>query len=352
MSSHTKEDQYKKKKPVSWNNVKTLENELTCFLINSFVDTKYEEMKAEGNTSTVTEFVFQGFSDLPNLQVLLFGLFIIIYMIVLFGNGLIIIITKFDPALRKPMYFFLGNFSSLEIFYVTVTLPRMLKDLLTKDRSISRVECAIQLYFFATLGSTECLLLAVMSYDRYVAICNPLHYPLVMNHKVCVLLAVGSWTSVIPLQMWQTCQMFSQHFCKSKEIKHYFCDVLPVLKLACGNTSLPEVTVLIGTLLFVIIPFMLILASYSKIIGTILRLPTATGRAKAFSTCSSHLIVVLLFFGSATITYLQPKSMQSPLTEKLLALSYTTVTPMFNPLIYSLRNKEVIAALRKLFLKK
>ncbi|XP_004622303.2 olfactory receptor 10AG1-like [Sorex araneus] len=313
---------------------------------------KYEEMKAEGNTSTVTEFVFQGFSDLPNLQVLLFGLFIIIYMIVLFGNGLIIIITKFDPALQKPMYFFLGNFSSLEICYVTVTLPRMLKDLWTKDRGISRVECAIQMYFFASLGCTECWLLAVMSYDRYVAICNPLRYPLLMNHKVCVLLAVGSWTGVIPLQLWQICQIFSLPFCKSKEIKHYFCDGLPVLKLACGNTFLQEVTLYIAALLFVVTPFMLILASYSKIIGTILRLPTATGRAKAFSTCSSHLIVVLLFFGSASITYLQPKSMQSPGTDKLLSLFYTTLTPMFNPLIYSLRNKEVIAAVRKLFLKK
>ncbi|XP_055994058.1 olfactory receptor 10AG1-like [Sorex fumeus] len=312
----------------------------------------YEEMKAEGNTSTVTEFVFQGFSDLPNLQKLLFGLFVIIYMIVLIGNGLIIVITKFDPALRKPMYFFLGNFSSLEICYVTVTLPRMLKDLWTKDRSISRVECAIQMYFFITLGATECLLLAVMSYDRYVAICNPLHYPLVMNHKVCVLLALGSWIGGVPLQIWQTCQIFSLHFCKSKEIKHYFCDLLPVLKLGCGNTSIQEVSLYIAALVFVVIPFMLILVSYSKIIGTILRLPTATGRAKAFSTCSSHLMVVLLFFGSATITYLQPKSTQSSVTDKLLSLSYTTVTPMFNPLIYSLRNKEVIAALRKLFLKK
>ncbi|XP_049635736.1 olfactory receptor 10AG1-like [Suncus etruscus] len=312
----------------------------------------YEAFIEKRNFSTVSQFILLGFSDLPELQGLLFGIFSIIYLIIIMGNSLIIIITSLDPALQKPMYFFLANFSSLEICYVSVTLPRILKNLWTQDRSISTLDCATQMCFFLILGATECFLLAVMSYDRYVAICNPLHYPLVMNHKVCVQLAVGSWIGGIPVQIGQTCQIFSLDFCKSNKIKHFFCDIPPILNLACGNTFVHEISVYLVALLFVAVPFILILVSYSKIICTILQLPTATGRAKAFSTCSSHLVVVLLFFGSATITYLRPKSTHSAGIDKLLSLFYTIVTPMFNPMIYSLRNKDVVAALRKLFLKR
>ncbi|XP_010992472.2 olfactory receptor 10AG1 [Camelus dromedarius] len=311
-----------------------------------------EEMEAEDNISTVTQFVLVGFSDLPNLQGLLFGVFSIIYTIVLVGNGLIVVITRIDTALQKPMYFFLANFSSLEICYVSVTLPRMLVNLWTQDRGISVLDCATQMCFFLILGTTECLLLAVMAYDRYMAVCNPLHYPLVMNQKVCIQLAVGSWISGVPVQIGQTCQIFSLRFCHSNRIDHFFCDIPPVLKLACGDTSAYELSLCVVVLLDAAVPFVLILGSYGKIISTLLRLPTARGRAKAFSTCSSHLLVVLLFFGSATITYFRPKSSHSPGTDKLLSLFYTIVTPMFNPMIYTLRNKDVIAALRKLFLKK
>ncbi|EHB11083.1 Olfactory receptor 10AG1 [Heterocephalus glaber] len=249
------------------------------------------------------------------------------------------------------MYFFLANFSSLEICYVSVTLPRMLFNLWTQKRNISVLDCAMQLCFFLMLGTTECFLLAVMSYDRYVAICHPLRYPLLMNPKKCAQLAAGSWLGGIPVQIGQTCQIFSLHFCNFNQIHHFFCDITPIVKLACGDTSTFEVSVYVVSMLFVAVPFILILASYSKIIFTILRLPTAQGRTKAFSTCSSHLLVVVLFFGSATITYLRPKSSHSAGTDKLLSLFYTIVTPMFNPLIYSLRKKEVIVALRKLLLK-
>uniref|UniRef100_A0A8C7CHG2 Olfactory receptor n=1 Tax=Neovison vison TaxID=452646 RepID=A0A8C7CHG2_NEOVI len=303
----------------------------------------YLSMRTEDNASTITEFVLLGFSDLPNLQGLLFGVFSIIYVIVLIGNSLIIIITRLDAALETPMYFFLANFSSLEICYVSVTLPRILVNLWTQDRSISMLGCATQLCFFLLLGATECFLLAVMAYDRYVAICNPLHYPLVMNHELCLKLAVGSWIGGIPVQIGQTCQIFSLHFCNSNHINHFFCDIPPILKLACGDTWMHEAAVYVVAMLFVTVPFMLILASYSKIISTILSLPTAGGRAKAFSTCSSHLLVVLLFFGSASITYLRPKSNHTAGIDKLLSLFYTIVTPMFNPMIYSLRNKDVIA---------
>ena len=199
------------------------------------------------------------------------------------------------------MYFFLANLSSLEICYVSIILPRILVNLWTQDRSISVLDCAAQMYFFLILGATECFLLAVMAYDRCVAVCGPLHYHLVMTPKVCLQLAVGSWVRGIPVQIGHMCWIFSLCFCHSKEISHFFCDIPPILKLACGDTFAHALSVYAVALLFVAVPFMLNLASYSKIISTILRLPTARGRAKAFSTCS-HLLVVLLFFGSATIT--------------------------------------------------
>ncbi|XP_052037607.1 olfactory receptor 10AG1-like [Apodemus sylvaticus] len=309
---------------------------------------KHEELEAKDNTSTVTEFVLIGFSDLPNLQGFLFAVFSVLYIIILIGNFFIIIIISMEQALQKPMYFFLANFSSLEICYVSVTIPRILFNIGTQNRSISLMSCAIQMSFFLVFGTTESLLLAVMSYDRYVAICHPLLYPLVMNPSKCTQLAVGSWLGGILVQIGQTWQIFSMHFCNSNKINHFFCDIPPILKLACGDTSVHELSVYVVVMVVDALPFILVLTSYSKIIVTILRLPTATGRAKAFSTCSSHLLVVLLFYGSATITYLRPKSMHSPGTDKLLSLFYTIVTPMFNPLIYSLRNKEVISALRKL----
>ncbi|KAM6159422.1 olfactory receptor 10AG1-like [Rhynchocyon petersi] len=306
--------------------------------------------KAEGNVSTVKLFILLGFSELSDLQGFLFGMFSIIYMVIIIGNSLIIILIRIDPTLHKPMYFFLANFSFLEICYVSVILPRMLVSLWTQHRSISFLECATQLCFFLMLAATECFLLAVMAYDRYVAICNPLHYPLVMNQKLCVQLAIGSWTIGIPVQIGLTAQIFSLNFCNSNEIDHFFCDGLPLIRLACGDISQHEMFVYAEAMLIVAVPFMLILVSYSKIISTILKLPTASKRAKGFSTCSSHLVVVILFFGSATIAYLRPKSSHSAGADKFLSLFYTIVTPMFNPMIYSLRNKDVIAALRKVFL--
>ncbi|XP_005064655.2 olfactory receptor 10AG1-like [Mesocricetus auratus] len=323
----------------------------SILLTESFPQIKHIDIMEEDNASTVAQFLLLGFSDLPNLQGFLLGMFSTTYLIILIGNNFIIMIIRIDPALQKPMYFFLANFSFLEICYVSVTLPRILYSIWTQDRSISLLACATQMCFFLMLAATESILLAVMSYDRYVAICNPLHYPLVMNPTKCTQLAVGSWIGGMPFQLGQTCQIFSLHFCKSNQIDHFFCDIPPVLKLACGDTSVNELYVYVVAILLAAIPFMLILTSYSKIIATILRLPTAEGRAKAFSTCSSHLVVVVLFFGSASVTYLMPKSIHSAISDKLLSLFYTIVTPMLNPLIYSLRNKDVIAAMRRLFLR-
>ena len=308
---------------------------------------EHQEKGPEGNLTKLMEFVLLDFADVPHLQRFLFGLFLLIYIIILMGNGIIFLITKLDSGLQTPMYFFLGNFSLLEICYVSVTLPRMLTSLWTQRRKISLVACAAQMCFILILGATECFLLAVMAYDRYVAICSPLHYPLVMNYKVCIQLVAGSWISGIPVQIGQTGQIFSLPFCGSNLINHFFCDVPPILKLACGDTFLNEMLVFTVAVLFVLVPFLLILVSYGKIISTILKLPSATSRGKAFSTCSSHLMVAALFFGSGLVTYLRPKTQGSAGTDKVLSLFYTIVTPVFNPMIYSLRNKDVMMALRK-----
>ncbi|XP_074083950.1 olfactory receptor 10AG1-like [Macrotis lagotis] len=300
------------------------------------------------NFTVVMEFILLGFSDLPKLQGFLFGVFFVIYMIILMGNTLIIVITWVDPALQTPMYFFLGNFSFLEICYTSVTLPRILLNLLTHNRHISFVACAAQLCIFLILALTECFLLAVMACDRYVAICKPLYYSLIMNHKVCSILVSGAWISAIPVVIILAYQIFSLPFCGSNKLNHIFCDIHPLLKLACGDTSLNELSVYINGVLFGMGPFLLILVSYIKIITTILKLPSTMGRSKAFSTCSSHLMVVGLFFGSSLIMYMRPKSIHSTGIDRILSIFYTVVTPMFNPLIYSLRNKEVIYALKKL----
>ncbi|XP_051821991.1 olfactory receptor 10AG1-like [Antechinus flavipes] len=303
------------------------------------------------NLTTVGYFILLGFSDLPKLQGILFVIFLSIYISILIGNGLLIFLTKIDPGLQTPMYFFLGNFSFLEICYTSVTLPRMLADLWTQKRTISFLACAVQTFFFCIFAVAESLLLAVMAYDRYVAICKPLYYPLIMNHKVCVQLVVASWMLGVPVLIQQTYQIFSLNFCGPNKINHVFCDGPPLFKLACGDTHKIEVSTYLITYVFALIPFLLIIASYVKVITTILKLPSTTGRSKAFSTCFSHLMVVGLFYGSGSIVYLQPKSSHSKGFVKILALIYTTVTSMFNPLIYSLRNKDVIAALRKLLQK-
>ncbi|XP_003423008.2 olfactory receptor 10AG1-like [Loxodonta africana] len=311
----------------------------------------HQEKPPEENLTEMMEFSLLGFADMPHLQWFLFGLFLVIYIIILISNGTIFLITKMDPALQSPVYFFLANFSFLEICYVTATLPRMLMNLGTQRRRISMAACATQMCFVLLFGGTESLLLAVMAYDRYVAICNPLHYPVVMNHRVCIQLVTGSWITGIPVMIGHTYQIFSLPFCRSKQINHFFCDIPPILKLACGDTFVNEMLVYIVTVLFVMFPFLLILCSYSKIISIILKLPSATSQAKAFSTCSSHLMVVVLFFGSCIITYLRPNTRHSEGTDKVLSLFYTILTPLFNPVIYSLRNKDVIRVLKKLLCK-
>ncbi|XP_004647919.1 olfactory receptor 10A4 [Octodon degus] len=300
------------------------------------------------NWTTVNEFILISFSNLSSeLQALLFLLFLIIYLVTLMGNVLIILVTTSDSALQSPMYFFLRNLSCLEIGFNLVIVPKMLETLIAQETTISFLGCATQMYFFFFFGAAECCLLATMAYDSYVAICNPLHYPVIMGLKTCTQLAAASWFSGFPVATVQTSWIFSFPFCGPNKVNHFFCDSPPVIKLVCADTSLFELEALTATVLFILFPFLLILGSYVRILSTIFSMPSAEGKHKAFSTCSSHLLVVSLFYSTAILTYFRPRSNTSPENKKLLSLSYTVVTPMLNPIIYSLRNNEVKAALRR-----
>ncbi|EHB05179.1 Olfactory receptor 10A5 [Heterocephalus glaber] len=290
------------------------------------------------------------FTSLPTeIQLLLFLVFLIIYLVTLMGNSLIILVTLADPMLHSPMYFFLRNLSFLEIGLNLVIVPKMLRTLLSQDTTISFLGCATQMYFFFFFGVAECFLLATMAYDRYVAICSPLHYPVLMNQRTRTKLVAASWFPGFPVATVQTTWLFSFPFCATNKVNHFFCDSPPVLRLVCADTAWFEIYAIVGTILVVMIPCLLILSSYIRIAAAILKIPSAKGKHKAFSTCSSHLLVVSLFYISLSLTYFRPKSSNSPENKKLLSLSYTIVTPMLNPIIYSLRNNEVKNALSRTF---
>ncbi|KFO95193.1 Olfactory receptor 10A7, partial [Calypte anna] len=245
--------------------------------------------------------------------------------------------------LHTPMYYFLKNLALIEILFTLNIVPKMLVDLLLERRVISFAACALQLYCVIFFITSECFLLGAMAYDRYVAICQPLHYTITMNRRVCLHMVIACWVAGIPVSAGLTAWLFSYPFCGSKEIEHFFCDIPPVLHLVCSDTSLFELLVFIATVIIVLIPFALIAASYIQIIHTILQMPSAQGRRKAFLTCLAHLVVVTLFYCTTGLIHLQPSLLAK--RRKLVALSYTVVTPMLNPIIYSLRNKEVKHAL-------
>lgn len=294
-----------------------------------------------GNQSLCTKFTFVAFSSLAELQPVLFTVFLIIYLFTVGGNLTIISLIRVTPSLHTPMYFFLVNLSLLEMCYITSVVPQMLVHLLVETKTISVGGCAAQMYVFTILGLTECCLLAAMAYDRFVAICYPLHYTLLMGPSVCWKLAAASWTTGVVVESAQTTWIFTLPFCGAGKIQHFFCDIMPVVKLACVDTSHNEIVMFSVSVLFIMSPCLLILCSYIRILATILRIPSAAGRRKALSTCSSHVLVVSLFYGTALFTYLQPKSAHTPETDKATALMYTVVTPALNPVIYTLRNKEV-----------
>uniref|UniRef100_A0A8C8RPX5 Olfactory receptor n=1 Tax=Pelusios castaneus TaxID=367368 RepID=A0A8C8RPX5_9SAUR len=296
------------------------------------------------NQTSITEFVFLEFRTVPELQIFLFLLFLVIYNTTMAGNILIMVLVVIDRHLHTPMYFFLGNLSCLETCYTSTILPKIL---LTRDRTISISGCLTQYYFFGFLAVAECYLLAMMSYDRYLAICKPLHYATRMNSRSCLQLAAGTWISSSLVADITVYLMQQLTFCGPNEIDHFFCDFIPVIKLSCSDTGMMELVTTMLAAVCTLPPFLLTLATYFSIISAILRIPSTTGKRKAFSTCSSHLTVVSIFYGTIMVVYMLPKTDTLRDLNKVFSIFYTVLTPLVNPLIYSLRNKEVNEALGK-----
>lgn len=295
---------------------------------------------------TVTEFVFLGLSSQPKMQLILFIMFLFFYLLTVVGNIIIITIIQIEPRLQTPMYFFLTNLSFLDICYTSTNVPQMLSNVMGK-KTIPFSSCATQMYFSLSFGMIECVLLGVMAYDRYVAICHPLHYTIIMNQSICVQLAAISWSSSFLSSMVINILTLSLPYCGPNVLNHFFCEVPSILRLACTDTSFTELVVFIFSIIIVFIPFLLIVVSYARILLSVLRIQSASGRHKALSTCASHLTVVALFYGTAIFMYMRPQSKFSRAGGKIIAVFYTVITPMLNPLIYSLRNQDVKGALRR-----
>ncbi|XP_047638949.1 LOW QUALITY PROTEIN: olfactory receptor 10J1-like [Phacochoerus africanus] len=300
-------------------------------------------MKRENHTLT-TEFSLQGFSSFQEHQLTLFVVFLALYILTLAGNIVIVTIIHIDHYLHTPMYFFLSMLSTSETIYTLVILPRMLASLVGVSQSISMAGCATQMFLFVTFGITNCFLLTAMGYDRYVAICNPLRYTVMMNKRVCVQLVGGACSIGLIVAMTQVSAVFRLPFCTTK-VAHFFCDIRPVMKLSCIDTTVNEILTLIISVLVLVVPMALVFISYVLIISTILKIASAEGRQKAFATCASHLTVVVVHYGCASIAYLKPKSENTMDQDQLISVTYTVITPLLNPVVYTLRNKEVKDAL-------
>ncbi|XP_055971472.1 olfactory receptor 6C74-like [Sorex fumeus] len=293
------------------------------------------------NHTTVTTFILLGLTNDPQLQVVVFILLFFTYLLSVAGNLTIITLTLLDSHLKTPMYFFLRNFSLLEITFTTVCIPKFLVSMATGDRTISYNSCVAQLFFTILLGATEFFLLAAMSYDRYVAICKPLHYMTIMNDRVCNVLFFACWLSGFLMIFPPLTLGLKLEFCAGNEVDHFFCDVSPMLQLSCTDTKTIELMALISAILTLLVTLVLVILSYTKIIKTILKIPSTQQRKKAFSTCSSHMVVVSISYGSCIFMYVKPSAKDRVSLNKGIALLSTSVAPMLNPFIYTLRNKQV-----------
>uniref|UniRef100_A0A8D1K018 Olfactory receptor n=1 Tax=Sus scrofa TaxID=9823 RepID=A0A8D1K018_PIG len=301
----------------------------------------------EENQTHVTEFVFLGLSQDPQTQVLLFVLFLILYLLTVLGNLLIIVLIHTDSKLHTPMYFFLSNLSFADVCFSTTTVPQVLVHFLVKEKTISFAGCATQIVVLLLVGCSECVLLAVMSYDRYVAVCKPLRYAAVMTRQACLQRAVGSWASGALVSLVDTTFTFQLPYQGRNVVNHYFCEPPALLKLASADTQEAETAIAAMGVAILLAPVSLILVSYGNIISTVVQMPSGAGRLKAFSTCGSHLTVVVLFYGSAIFAYMRPNAKTMNERDKVISVFYSAVTPMLNPIIYSLRNKDVKGALRR-----
>ncbi|ELW48506.1 olfactory receptor 1N2 [Tupaia chinensis] len=304
----------------------------------------------KSNQSSVSEFLLLGVSEKPEHQPLLFGIFLSMYLVTMLGNLLIILAIICDPHLHTPMYFFLANLSFADACFSSATVPKMLENIQTHSQRISYHACLAQMHFFMTFGALDDFLLGVMAYDRYVAICRPLRYSTLMSPLVCILLLTACWLLTSLAALLHTLLMARLYFCADNTIHHFFCDVVPLLQLSCSDTSTNQVALFTVGSTILTGPLSLIILSYAHILSIILRVPSASGRQKAFSTCGSHLTVVFLFYGAAIGVYLCPPLPQSEGKDRIAAVFYTVVTPMLNPFIYSLRNKDMKTALRRLLI--
>ncbi|XP_049753982.1 olfactory receptor 11G2-like isoform X1 [Elephas maximus indicus] len=301
------------------------------------------------NSSTITGFILLGFPCSREGQILLFVLFSVVYLLTLMGNGSIICAVHWDQRLHTPMYILLANFSFLEIWYVTSTVPNMLANFLSETKVMSFSGCFLQFYFFFSLGCTECFFLAVMVFDRYLAICWPLHYPTIMTGRLCTNLVVNCWVFGFLWFLIPIIIISQMSFCGFRIIDHFLCDPGPLLALTCRRSPVMELVFSTLSPLSVIILFFFIMGSYTLVLRVVLKVPSAAGRRKAFSTCGSHLAVVSLFFGSVLVMYGSPTSMHEAGMQKIVTLFYSVVTPLLNPVIYSLRNKDMKRALQNVF---
>ncbi|XP_069506109.1 olfactory receptor 5V1-like [Ambystoma mexicanum] len=301
----------------------------------------------EDNLSAFEDFFIVGFSDLPKLQVPLFAAFSLIYLMTLVGNLLIITTIYSNSHLHTPMYFFLINLSFIDICGTTIILPPMLARIFQNGAHTSLAECLVQTYLFMVMISTEFLLLSVMAYDRYVAICNPLRYMTIMSKAVCMRLAAGIWVLGFMTPLPHTVLASKLTFCESHTVNHFFCEVPSLMKLSCSSTYAIETLSYVLAAVELMMSFLLIIISYINIVSSVIKIKSKGGRTKAFSTCASHLTVVILLYGSIFSTHVRPASSYSTENNKILSLSYIVITPMFNPVIYSLKNTEFKMALRK-----
>ncbi|XP_007988305.3 olfactory receptor 2G6-like [Chlorocebus sabaeus] len=304
----------------------------------------------ETNNSSEKGFLLLGFSDQPQLERFLFVIILFFYILSLLGNTAIILVSRLDSRLHTPMYFFLSNLSCVDICFTTSVAPQLLVTMNKTDKTMSYGGCVAQLYVAMGLGSSECILLAVMAYDRYAAVCRPLHYTVMMHPRLCASLASVAWLCGLITSLIQSSLTVQLPLCGHRKLDHIFCEVPVLIKLACVDTTFNEAELFVASVVFLIVPVLLILVSYGFITQAVLRIQSAAGRQKAFGTCSSHLVVVIVFYGTIIFMYLQPANSRSKNQGKFVSLFYTVVTPLLTPIIYTLRNKDVKGALRTLML--
>ncbi|XP_042530502.1 olfactory receptor 2AK2 [Dipodomys spectabilis] len=300
-----------------------------------------------GNCSTEMDFILVGLFQYGHMNSFLFAVIAILFSVALVGNITLIHLIRVDSKLHTPMYFLLSQLSTIDMMYISTTVPKMAANFLSNTKTVSFVGCEIQAFVFLSLGASEALLLGFMSYDRYIAICHPLRYPVLMSWRICWFMVTCAWSSSSINALVHTVYVFQLPFCRSRVINHFFCEVPSILPLVCQDTSQYEYTVLLSGLIILLFPFMAILASYARVLVVVFQMRPGKGQTKALSTCSSHLIVASMFYVTTLSTYTQPHRLHSPSRDKVVAVFYSIVTPLLNPFIYSLRNKEVLGAMKR-----